>query len=246
MPKAQRNEPLHLQIAGHYKRKILDGDIKSGQQLPSVREIRDQWEVGQQTAQRAIEHLRTEGLVRTGPGGTFANGHRAKYGPQQRLRAAAFPAAERVEVRTAELVAAPAYVVPILGPLEVKPGFCPVIRREWVTYEDGDVPFMLTASWCPAEAATAVPELLRLEPLPDPGGAARLIAARTGRTITGGRTGREARQVRDDGREGPLLRLPPSAHVLAEVYQWWSGDDVLEYGEYVILEGRVIESDMEP
>ncbi|HEY3652352.1 MAG TPA: GntR family transcriptional regulator [Streptosporangiaceae bacterium] len=246
MPKAQRNEPLHLQIAGHYKRMILDGEIRSGQQLPSVREIRDEWEVGQQTAQRAVEHLKTEGLVRTGPDGTFANGHRAKYGPQQRIRAAAFPAAERVEMRVAELVSAPGYVVPILGLLEVKQGFYPVIRREWITYEDGDVPFMLTASWCPPEAATAVPELLDLMPLPDPGGAAKLIAERTGRPLTWGRTGRESRQVRDDGREGPLLRLPKDAHVLAEVYTWASGEDVLEYGEYVLLEGRVIESDMEP
>ena len=84
MPKAQRNEPLHLQIAGHYKRKILDGEIGSGQQLPSVREIRDQWEVGQQTAQRAIEHLKTEGLVRA------ARQHIRQRAPRQ-VRAAAAP-----------------------------------------------------------------------------------------------------------------------------------------------------------
>ena len=246
MPRAERSEPLHLQIASHYKRKILDGEIRSGQQLPSVREISAEWDVGHQTAQRAILHLKTEGLVRTGPDGTFANGHRAKYGPQQRLRAATFPSAERAEVTAAGLVAAPAYIAPILGLLEVKPGFWPVIRREWVTYEGGDAPFMLSVSWFSPEYADAVPELLDPGTPLDSGHGAKLITARTGRPVTGGRASREARRVKDDGREGPLLRLAPGAPVLAEVYQWWSGDDVLEYGEYVLPEGRVIESDMEP
>ena len=246
MPRAQRQEPLHLQISGHYKRMILDGEIRSGERLPSLRTITAEWGVGLPTAQRAIDHLKTEGLVRTSPEGTFANGHRTKYGPQQRMRMAAFPAAERIEARAAELVSAPAYVVPILDPLEAMAGFWPVVRREWVIYEDGDVPYVLWVSWSPAEAAEAVPELLDMQAQLDPGGVAKLISERTGRPITWGHSSREARPVKDDGREGPLLRLPGGAHVLAEVYQWASGDDVLEYGEFIVPEGRVIESDMEP
>ena len=146
-----------------------------------------------------------------------------------------------MEVRVAELVAAPTYVVPILGLLEVKRGFYPVIRREWVTYEDGDVPFMLTASWCPPEAASPIPELLDLMPLPDPGGAANFLAARTGQAITGGRTGREARRIRDGPGRAAAAAAGRRAHP-RRGYQWWSGDDVLEYGEYVILRGRVIEA----
>ena len=91
------------------------------------------------------------------------------------------------------MIAAPAYVAPILGLFEVKPGFWPVIRREWVIYEDGDVPVMLWTSWFPPEVADAVPELLRKAPLPD---AAKLIAERTGRPVTWGRSGREARPVK--------------------------------------------------
>jgi len=246
MPRAKRQEPLHLQIAGHYKRMILDGAIRSGGRLPSVREITREWDVGQNTAQRAVDHLKTEGLVKTGPDGTFANGHRTKYGPQQRIRAAHVVGADRDEILTAGLVEAPAYVVPILGLLETKPGFYPVVRREWLTYEDGNVPVMLSVSWCPAEAFKAVPELAALEPLPGSGVAASLIAERTGRQITWGHSAREARRIKDDGREGPLLGLPSGAVVLAEVYQWASGDDVLEYGEFVVVLEKVIESDMEP
>lgn len=246
MPRAERQEPLHLQISGHYKRMIQDGEIRSGQQLPSVRAIAAEWDVSQQTAQRAMEHLRTEGLVRTGADGTFANGQRTKYGPQQRMRMTGFPAAERIETRAAEMVSAPAYIVPILDPLEAMPGFWPVGRREWVIYEDGDVPYVLWVSWFPAEAVEAIPELLDVHAAIDPGGVAKLISERTGRPITWGHSGREARPIKDDGREGPLLRLAPGARILAEVYQWASGDDVLEYGEYAVIEGRVIESDMEP
>jgi len=246
MPKAVRNEPLHLQIAGHYKRLIQTGQIASGDRLPSVREVRDDWEVGHQTAQRALLHLQTEGLVRSGPNGTFANGKRTKYGPQQRMRFAGFPSAERIEILSAGLVSAPAYILPILDPIEAMTGFWPVVRREWVLYEAGGVPYVLWVSWCPAEAAEAAPELLRPEPLPDPGNEARLIAERTGKTITWGHSARESRLIKDDGREGPLLHLPPGSCVLAEVYQWASGDEILEYGEYVVIGNRVIESDMEP
>lgn len=247
-PKAQRTEPLHLQIASHYKAGILDGRTKDADRLPSVRDIADEWEVGQQTAARAIEHLKTEGLVRTTPQGTFAVTGRAKHGPQQRLLATEYPAAERVHVLSAGLVAAPDYVVPILGErvLEAKPGFWPVIRREWVTYEPGDVPFMLSVSWCRPEAAGPVPELLDEVPLPDPGGVAKLIAVRTGRTLTWGRCGWESRWPLDDGREMPLLGLRGLLPVLAQVTQWASGDDVLEYREDVLRAGKVIEADVDP
>lgn len=246
MPEIERHEPQHLQIASYYKQQIITGDLPSKSQLPSVRTIASDWNVSHGIAQRAVDHLKTEGLVHTSAKGTFVNGNRAKLGPQQRMRVPEFPMAERVEIRAAELTEAPPYIVPILGLEPAADGVTRVIRREWVTYEDGSVPFMLSASWCAPEAAMTVPELLRLSSLLDAGDAAKLIASRTGREVTWGRSGREARQIKDDGREGPLLRLPKTARVLAEVYTWAAGDDVLEYGEYILIEGRVIESDMEP
>lgn len=245
MPEIERREPQHLQIAGYYKRQIITGELPSKSKLPSVRDIAAEWRVSHGIAQRAVDHLKTEGLVQTSAKGTFVNGHRAKYGPQQRIRATGFPMAERVEMLAAELTEAPEYVVPILGLEPGADGVTRVIRREWLTYEDGDVPFMLSVSWCAPWAAEAVPELLRLWPL-DLGVAAKLITERTGRDTPWGHSGREARRIKDDGREGPLLRLPRDARVYAEVYTWTSGEDVLEYGEFILLEGRTIESDMEP
>ena len=240
MPKAERQVPLHLQISGHYNRKILDGEIKSGERLPSMRAIQAEWEVGLPTAQRAIDYLKTEGLVRTGPDGTFVNGHRVKYGPQQRARAVRYSAAERVEMRAAGMASAPAYIAPILNLLEAKPGLWPVLRREWVTYEDGDAPFMLSVTWCRPEASDVVPELLELAPLPDPAGAAKMIADRTGLDEPKGEYSVESRPPKDDGREGPLLRLPAGDWVLAVVATLTSGGDVIEYREEVIHGERVI------
>lgn len=247
MPEAQRQAPLHLQIASHYKELILNGEpgFMDGEQLPSVRDIARDSKVSVQTAQRAIEHLRTEGLVHSEQGsGTFIDSRRAKLGPQQRMRAARGPYSERIVVRAAEIIEAPAYIVPILGLEAASDGVTRVIRREQVTHEGDGTPYMLSVTWYRPEDAAAVPELLSLNPLPYDG--ARLIADRRNRVLTFGRSGREARGVLDDGREGPTLRLPRDGHVLAEVWVWAAGPAVLEYGEAAIREGKVIESDMEP
>jgi DNA-binding GntR family transcriptional regulator len=167
---------------------------------------------------------------------------RLVLGPQQRIAAVEFPAAEEIRVTAAGLVPAPEYVVPVLG---LKPGGpMPggvhwVIRREQVSYETGGVPFMLSVAWFPGQFADAVPELLQPEPVGNPGGAVRLIEERTGRRITRGVQSREARVIKDDDREGPLLQLAGSSPVLAEVYLWLDDHDVVEYGEYVLLPGRV-------
>lgn len=253
MPQAQRQEPLHLQISGFYKQEILRGRLVPGDRLPSIREIVRNWTdsdggpIGQNTAQRAVEHLKTEGLVRTGPGGTFVAEPRAAISPQQRMRLDAAPASEVIEVTFAGMTDCPAYVRPILG---LDPLGGRVIRREWVTRENG-VPSRLTVTWLPPEYALAVPALLARVPLPDPRGAAALIAERDGLAVAdlAGRAGFEARAAKDDGRERVLLELGPGSFVLAGVWTWrrpGPDGEVIEYGEYILPPGRVIESDLEP
>jgi DNA-binding GntR family transcriptional regulator len=169
-------------------------------------------------------------------------------GPQQRARSAEYSGAEWFEVRAAEKVPASgpyAYVRPILGLL---PSIPPqqVIRREWRTF-DADGPFMLTVSWTSAAHAKKVPELLEPAMLPDPRGAAYLIAERTGQLLGTGESSREARRVLADGREAELLGLEPDGHLLAETYTWPSRNGtVLEYVEFITRENRVIVTDMEP
>jgi GntR family transcriptional regulator len=246
VPQIRRTKPAKMQIAEHYKNKILTGELRSGDRIDSVRLIAREWQVGQGTAQDAIGLLKTWGLVSTGAEGTFVNGKRASLGPQQRLRMTAAPASETARVTFAGFIDAPEYVIPILGLTPDASGRTLVIRREWVTADQYGDPLMLAVSWAPPEAADAVPELLELKPLPDPAGGARMLAERTGRAIEWGQSGREARRVRDDEREARHLGLEPGAHVLAEVWIWGHGMDVLEYGEFIVPEGKVIESDLEP
>ena len=244
MPPTQRRDPLHLQIARFYEDRILSGDLRPPHPIPPIRDIAATSGVGQNTAQRAVEYLKAGRLVATGPGGTVVAPRRAAIGPQERLRLTARPSSEADRVTFAGLVPAPAYILPILGLAEGDAA----ARREWVTLEGGGVS-RLTVTWCAASAAEAVPELLAQEPLPDPRGAAAMIAGRTGRRVAWGGTAFECRPVLDDGREMPLLRLGPGACVLAGVYTWSDGGqdgDVLEYGEFAVPPGRVIKTYMEP
>jgi DNA-binding GntR family transcriptional regulator len=212
-----------------------------GDKLPSIRETAQDWDAAFSAAQQAYALLASARLVETRDReGTFVAQPRNVLGPQQRLRRAS--AGETVTVRAAELVPAPAYIRPILGLGRM---VTHVIRREWVTADSTGV-FMLSVSWLPPHYAPGVPELLAAEPLPGGTGAAQLAAERSGVTLTWGRASREARRVLDDGREAPLLGLPADGCVLAETYVWEADGTVIEYGEFIVKQGRVIESDMEP
>jgi GntR family transcriptional regulator len=245
VPQVQRSEPMWRQVASHYKGMILRGELREGDQLPSVRQIRDEWGVSQGVAQRAVEHLHlAERLVATGPSGTVVAAPRAAFGPQQRMRLTAAPASEVVTVTSAGLVPAPAYVVPLLGLAEGDP----VIRREEVTRRADGSPHRLSVTWCAPQYSLPVPELTAEEPLPDPRGAGPLIAQRLeveAGNLHGG-VAFEARLAKDDGRELPALGLAAGAFVLAGVSGWRYGDDTLEYTEFVLPAGQVVEADIEP
>ena len=246
MPQAQRNKPLWRQVADHYKGQILRGEIRQGDMLPSIRQIRDEWGVSQSTAQQALAHLHlAERLVRTDQSGTYVDAPRASLGPQQRMRLAAAPASEVVTVTFAGTVRAPEYIVPMFSLAESGT----IVRREEVTRLADGSPSRLSVTWVHPKYVTAVPELLVESPLPDPKGAAHLIAERSGTdpgTLTGG-IAFECRLAKDDGREMPALGLLESwAYVLAGVSGWRHGDDLLEYTEFVLPPNRVIEADIDP
>lgn len=80
----RREPPLHVQIARHYAGRIARGELHEGDQIPPVRDLTGIWEVAHNTAARAIELLKAEGLVETrlGPaGGTFVTGRMPSHAP---------------------------------------------------------------------------------------------------------------------------------------------------------------------
>jgi len=80
--------PLYLQIADQMRRLIAMGALKPGDRVPAVRELAVTTRVNRNTAARAIQHLESEGVVRTRVGlGTFVEDAVPKIDRAERDRA---------------------------------------------------------------------------------------------------------------------------------------------------------------
>jgi DNA-binding LacI/PurR family transcriptional regulator len=65
-------EALHLQIARHLERKILDGDLEPRQKLPTTQELAKSFGVTPVTIQKSLQHLVSKDLIERFPRrGTF-------------------------------------------------------------------------------------------------------------------------------------------------------------------------------
>jgi len=58
-----RPEPLYLRIVAELRARILTGDLRPGDRMPSIRQIAQQWGVAVATATRTMATLRDQGLV---------------------------------------------------------------------------------------------------------------------------------------------------------------------------------------
>lgn len=61
----QQSQPIFLQIADWLSDKVISGEIPSGGQIPSVREIAIATGVNPNTVQRAVERLLMNGIVQS-------------------------------------------------------------------------------------------------------------------------------------------------------------------------------------
>jgi DNA-binding GntR family transcriptional regulator len=254
----ERDDPLYVRLYELYKGRIARGELAPGSQLPPVR----QWErihgVSVGTARQAVRLLAADKLViPSGPHGTIVSadvsGPRLIFGPQERLGFAQPIPGERTEVSAAGMVKAPDYVAAILGLDEVpRHGFAPVYRREQKVYAPDGTPIRLEVSWFDPHWAEVLPILAsETEPVPSLGGVAWLIAQADDGPgpIVKGVHGMETRDMMRDGREMPFFgitntRVLPA--VTGAVYKWRvraAGGKLvtIEYGEYVLPKGRVIE-----
>jgi DNA-binding GntR family transcriptional regulator len=244
MPVARQKWPYE-QVADHYAALIASGQLREGDRLPSLGDIGAAWDVSHETAHRAMELLRSRKLIVTIPReGSFVGKPREVPGAQQLLAGTRFPAAGSVTVTGIGLVPAPGYVAPILGLLEVRPGFWPVIRREQVVRQPDGRPLLLSVQWHAPELAGPVPGLLDGGPLP-PGETITLIGEHTGRHVTRIVHAWETRRIRDDDREGPLLHLPPGSYISANTYTWHDSAGIIEYWEYSMIPDRVVVTETE-
>lgn len=61
--KFDEKSPIYAQIAQHVKMQIISNHVKSGDQLPTVREYAEEAGVNPNTMQRAFTELEREGMV---------------------------------------------------------------------------------------------------------------------------------------------------------------------------------------
>lgn len=60
--------PLHIQVSNQLRAAIASGELKSGDQLPSERELTDQYNISRVTVRAALTNLEHEGLIFSRPG----------------------------------------------------------------------------------------------------------------------------------------------------------------------------------
>jgi GntR family transcriptional regulator len=234
MPEVQRPAPAYVQIATHYRDRILTGDLLPGDQLPPINTIAEQWHVSSATAAKAISRLQVERAVYSTPQGTFVSSddHITRT-PGDRIRGprpVRVGRGEKVTLNEASIVLAPNYVAELLG---VEPGSM-VIRREEVTSLRGK-PRMLSVDWIPTKHVMAEAELLGPA---TPEGPEHVIATVTGRHVTHAQDHLEGREA--DTREATALAIPVGSPILAGTHVWSDDEGVILYGEWVMPPKQVI------
>ncbi|MGC4749196.1 GntR family transcriptional regulator [Micromonospora sp. DT201] len=107
-----RPDPPFRRIVEEIRGRILTGDLRPGDRIPSVRQIAQRWGVAAATASRAMATLRDSGLVETTVGsGTVVSSHtRRKYPvspavPQRQARAFKQPLGRMHVLRAAIAIA---------------------------------------------------------------------------------------------------------------------------------------------
>lgn len=231
MPRAARTPPPYVQIQDHYRTAILDGTIKEGERLPSIAALAEEWGVAAATAAKAVSGLQVEGYVYTSTQGTYATLGKGAQSAHDRIeamhRGRADRSGERIEITEAGIIDAPVYVAELLG---IEPDGARVARRELIAYR-GSQPQRLTVQWWPASLVPALSVADIADPLLG-------IEERAGRRPSDGRdwfVGRGA-----DVREARALGIKPGDPVLGTTYTWADEEGVLEYGESVLPEGKVV------
>ena len=64
-------EPIYQQIADQLRAQILEGKLKEGEYLPSIRGLAKDLKISVITTMKAYEQLEAEGLVTAAPGKGF-------------------------------------------------------------------------------------------------------------------------------------------------------------------------------
>ncbi|MFD6149458.1 GntR family transcriptional regulator [Streptomyces sp. NPDC060243] len=155
MPK----KPGYVEIAEQIRRQIQDGTLRPGDEVPSYKNIEQQYGVAHTTANRAYRVLKREGLILARPGAKMVVASPASTGIGARVAlhattGSALEAGESSQILEVGTVGADALVAPRL---DVPPGTPVQVRRRVVSR--GGAPVHLSSSYYPAYVVAVTPEL---------------------------------------------------------------------------------------
>jgi GntR family transcriptional regulator len=176
MPHIEETIPKYLQIASHLRDQIVRGDLLPGAEVPSTREIAASYNVAKPTATKALQALKSQGLVeaRRGSGTYVREPHSAPRARERYERAAQlgtmYSDSESVSFPFVGVVTAPEHVSTALA----IPVGTLAVRRCRIIRSDITGPIEMSISWFPANLLDDAPRLLEPERLR--GGTLRYIA----------------------------------------------------------------------
>jgi DNA-binding GntR family transcriptional regulator len=233
VPEFKQAPPKYVQIADSIRDRILKGDLRPGDEVPSERQLAAEWSVARPTATKALDVLRREGHVAGRQGaGTYvvdlAAFHRQASERYRRSLETGqiYLPNERARILGAEVVDAPDEVVQALG-LSAP---VPAARRLRLTLRD-DEPVELSTSWFEMSVVEAAPRLVAAERIME--GTIVYIERSTGRRPTVARDRTAARLATAD--EAELLGLErPSAVLVTRHVAYDDGGRPLEFVESVV------------
>lgn len=205
----------YAEIAGEYRQKITDGELRPGDAMPTVNELAQTYGVARNTAARAFNLLKSEGLIVTRAGaGTVVAPPPVVISGSDRLDRLARTGQRYApgEDSTGHRVMQRSVVdADICRALEVEPGSEVVIRIR--TFRQNGQPTSVGVSVYPPRTTAKVPELAEEERMEDRFDT--LYTERTGREVVQGQRVFLARQASQD--EIDALQLDVPAHVAVSV-----------------------------
>ena len=239
MPEIQESVPKYLQIAGHIRDQISRKELRPGDEVPSERQLATDWRVARPTAAKALEALRSQGLVESRQGmGTFVRDEHVNARARDRYASSrqfgrVYVAGERADIISADIMSAPGHVA---TGLNVETG-APVIRRVRVIHNE-DGPIELSTSWFVGELASVAPDLLSLARIPS--GTLSYVESATGRRAKYARDAVSARLATPEERGHLLPGAPePVAVLVYHHVAFDKSDQPLEFAESLYPPGSL-------
>lgn len=152
MVRREDGRPLHEQIAADLRAKIMSGDLKPGDPLPSTSRLVEQYSAANPTIQAAVRLLKAEGFLFSRPGKAVYVRDRQPFVVEVSPYFTPSPGGYSYELLEVREVQPPGEVAEGLGLPE---GGTAIMRRRLMRY-NGE-PVELDWSYYPADLATGTP-----------------------------------------------------------------------------------------